>query len=119
VTCPGNVQVARLTAGTDPAGLIADGRTHIFESAVRNPTPVFHHVIDRTLTRCNLDEVEDPIRAIYAVSPLVQRLAYRSQRPVAVGYLASLLGRDEVSSGSCVNTRSLIFGAEYGSAAST
>ena len=90
-----HLQLARLPAGTDPAGLISDGKTHILEAALRDPSPLLHHLINRTLTRYNLEEIEGPTRALYAVSPLIERLTDTSDRPAAVRYLASRLDRDE------------------------
>ena len=91
-----HLRLARLPAGTDPAGLIADGKTHMLQAALRNPSPLLHHLINRTLARYNLEEVEGPTRALYAISPLIERLTDTSNRPAAVRYLARRLDREEI-----------------------
>ena len=90
-----HLQIAHLPAGTDPAGLIADGRADVLQAAVSNPTPLLHHLMDRTLDQYDLNEVEATARALYAVSPLIERLTNPSDRPTAVHYLAGRLDRGE------------------------
>jgi DNA primase len=88
-------QIAHLPAGTDPAGLIADGRAQTLRTALRNPKPLLHHLIEQTLDRYDLDEVEATVRALYAASPLIEHLTDPAERPIVIRYLARRLGWQE------------------------
>lgn len=91
-----HIQIAQLPVETDPASLIADGEADVFQAALRNPTPLSHHLIDRTLDRYDLSEVEATTRALYAASPLIERLTNPSERRTVVRWLAGRLDREEV-----------------------
>jgi DNA primase len=90
-----HLQLARLPDGTDPAGLIADGKADVLRAALSNSTPLLHHLIDWTLDRYDLNEVEATAPALYAASPLIEHLTDPSERPAVVRYLALRLDREE------------------------
>ena len=89
------LQLAHLPAGTDPASLIADGRAKSLQAALGNPTPLLHHLIDRTLDRYDLNEVGATARALHRVGPLIEHVTDPSERLSAVQYLAARLDRAE------------------------
>ena len=86
----------------------------MLQAALRNPSP--HpppSLINRTLARYNLEEVEGPTRALYAISPLlrarlrIERLTDTSNRPAAVRYLVHVVSTERKSpsnTGDCTNT---------------
>jgi DNA primase len=74
------VSMVTLPSGTDPAGLIANGMTDILEAALTNPTPLLHHLIDQTLRRYDLTEVEARARALHRVAPLVDQFCGSGDR---------------------------------------
>ena len=90
-----DLHLAHLPDGTDPAGLVADGRADVLQAALINRTPLLHHLIDRILARYDLNEVEATARALHAVSPLVERLSDPPHGPEVIRYLASHLDRGE------------------------
>jgi len=88
-----NLQVACLPDGTDPAGLICSGQTDKFRAVLGNNKPLVHYLIDRTLGRYDLSEVEAPVRALYAATPLINRLTTPSDRSEVIVYLAMQLNQ--------------------------
>ncbi|MEX0667083.1 MAG: toprim domain-containing protein, partial [Acidimicrobiia bacterium] len=90
-----HVQLAHLPAGTDPAGLIAEGRADDFQAALTNPTPLLHHLIEQTLDQYDLNEIEATARALHAASPLIEHLTGPTERSTVVRWLARRLDRQE------------------------
>jgi DNA primase len=89
------MEVARLPAGNDPASLVTDDNASLLRHTVANSTPLLHHLIDRIVSRHNLDEPEAIARALYAAGPLVAHLTDTSERAEAVSYLAERVQRGE------------------------
>jgi DNA primase len=90
-----NISMVTLPSGTDPAGLIANGMTDILQAALTNPIPLLHHLIDQTVRRYDLAEVEARARALHRVAPLVDQFCGSGDRQEVVAYLAARLDRDE------------------------
>ena len=90
-----HLSVARLPAGQDPADLLADGGSRLFEKAIADAVPVEHHLIDRIVQKHNLEEPESIARAIHAAGPVVGSIVDPTARAQAVTYLATCVGRDE------------------------
>ncbi len=88
--------VARLSAGHDPAYLLANSRKHSFEAAIENAVPLEHHSIDQIVASHNLEEPEAIVRAIRAAGSVLHSTADTDVRAEATEYLAKRLGRDVV-----------------------
>jgi DNA primase len=90
-----NISMVTLPSGTDPAGLVANGMADSLQTALTNPTRLLHHLIDQTLRRYDLAEVEARARTLHRVAPLVDRFCGSGDRKEVIAYLAGRLDRDE------------------------
>jgi len=86
--------VAKLSAGHDPAYLLANGGRHSFEAAIANAVPLEHHSIDQIVDSHNLEEPEAMARAIRAARSVLRSTADADIHAEATEYLAKRLGRD-------------------------
>ncbi|MCH7586161.1 MAG: toprim domain-containing protein, partial [Acidobacteria bacterium] len=89
------LQIAALPAGSDPASLTTSGRSDLLQSAVANPMPLVHYLIDHLVSQHNLDEPEALVRALRAAGPLVACLTDTADRAQAVTHLARRVERSE------------------------
>jgi DNA primase len=87
-------RVARLSAGHDPAHLLANGGRHSLDAAIANAVPLEHHSIDQIVDSHNLEEPEALTRAIRAARSVLRSTADANTRAEATEYLAKRLGRD-------------------------
>jgi DNA primase len=88
------LHVAKLSAGHDPAYLLANGGKHSLETAIAKAVPLEHHSIDQIVDNHNLEEPEAIARAIRAARSVLHSTADADIRAEATEYLAKRLGRD-------------------------
>lgn len=94
-THPGiRLHVARLSAGHDPAYLLANGGKNSLKAAIANAVPLEHHSIDQILDSHNLEEPEALARAIRAARSVLSSTVDANIRAEATEHLAKRLGRD-------------------------
>jgi DNA primase catalytic core len=90
-----DISLVSLPSGTDPAGLVANGRTDVLEAALSDPTSLLHHLIDQTLRGYGFGGPEARARALHRVASVVDRFIGSGDRSDVVTYLAVRLNQDE------------------------
>lgn len=87
------IKVAVLPPDQDPASLLTAGRGYHFLEILEQAVPVAAHMVDRVVSRFDLEGPEGPIRAVYKAAGIVEQLRPQD-RVQAVRRMAELLDRD-------------------------
>jgi len=96
---PGPLDAIALPTGTDPAGLVAQGRTIAVQALEQARRPLVDLLIDARLARFRLDEISGRFNALHAAAPLVADAATRDTGHAArlSAHLATRLDLDPLT----------------------
>ena len=94
---PGPLDAIALPTGTDPAGLVAKGRTRAVQALEKARRPLVDHLIDTRLARFRLDEIPGRFNALYAAAPLVAAIRDTEHAARLSAHLATRLDLDPLT----------------------